>query len=464
MSLKVGLDFGTSNSGVAVYDPAKTGGAGGHQVRLLPLDRQNILPEVVKSVLYITRDYQCAIGQEAIRQYYLDNVNRQRRYVRQWAGEIDVIGADMHFVRDVYVYVDELKPGRLMQYLKTALRKSTSGGYAPAKTSGAGGTQVFERWYKVGDLVQIYLGQLKQRAEAILGETIHGVTLGRPVKFADTPEQDARAEETLRQAATAAGFKEVDFELEPVAAALDYEQSISSAQNVVIFDFGGGTLDIAVMRLGEGGGRKVYASGGVDIAGSDFDRAIIQKRMLAHFGLGQISHQPEILELIEAIPDWMALPELATPQNRNVLEKAIRAGLSPVRLKALQALIYNDLAFTFYDRVEAAKISLSEQGATTISLEDRAIPLWELYTRSQFEADIQEYVGRVEKTLLDTLASSNLGIAAIDAVVKTGGSSSIPLFNEMLVRLFGAEKVKTSNAFSSVVAGLAISAGRGNKV
>ncbi len=230
---------------------------------------------------------------------------------------------------------------------------------------------------------------------------------------------------------------------------------------MVIFDFGGGTLDIAVMRLGGGGGREVYASGGVDIAGSDFDRSIIQKRMLGHFGLGQISHQPEILELIQSIPDWMALPELATPQNRNVLEKAIRAGLAPVRLKALQALIYNDLAFTFYNRVEATKIALSEQGASEISLEDRAIPLWELYTRSQFEADIQEYTGRVEQTLLDTLTDAGLEPGAVDAVVKTGGSSSIPLFTEMLVRLFGAEKVKTSNAFSSVVAGLAIRAGKG---
>ena len=444
MSIKVGLDFGTSNSGVAVYD--------GRRVKVLPIDRQNVLPEVVKTVLYITREYQAYIGQEAIRQYYLHNVNRQRRYVRKWAGEIDVRGADMHFVRDVYVFVDELKPGRLMQYLKTALRKSTSGGYD--------GTQIFERYYRIGELVQVYLSQLKQRAEEVLGDSIEAVTLGRPVKFADTPGQDGQAEETLRQAAYAAGFKKVDFELEPVAAALDYEQSITSPQNVVIFDFGGGTLDIAVMRLGNPQERRIYASGGVDIAGSDFDRAIICKRMLPHFGYGRISHQPEILELIEAVPDWMALPELATPQNRNVLEKGVRAGLAPVRLKALQKLIYNDLAFTFYNRVEAGKIALSDQGATVISLEDRDIPLWELYTRSQFEADIQEYVGGVEKTLLDTLAASGLEPAAIDAVVKTGGSSSIPLFTQILEHIFGAEKVKASNAFSSVVAGLAIRAGR----
>ncbi len=442
MSLKVGIDFGTSNSGVAVYD--------GQRVKVLPIDRQNVQPEVVKTVLYVTRDYQAYIGQEAVELYYRDNVNRQRRFVKQWAGEIDYRGADMHYVRDIYVYVDELKPGRLLQYLKTALRKE---GYR--------GTQIFERYYSVGDLAKTYLALLKSRAEQILGEKIESVTLGRPVKFAQTPESDRKAEETLRQAAHEAGFKQVDFELEPIAAALDYEQTLGKPQNIVIFDFGGGTLDIAVMRLGgheAETGRKVYASGGVDIAGSDFDRAIIEKRMLPHFGLGQIHHQPEILEMIQAVPDWMALPDLATPLNRNTLDKAIRAGMAPVRLKALQALIYNDLAFTFYNRVEAAKIALSEAGAAVISLDDKEIALWELYTRWQFEADILEYVARVEQVLLETLSAAGLEPGQVDAIVKTGGSSNIPLFSALLERIFGAEKVKQSNAFSSVVAGLAIKA------
>src|SRR5688572_32718851 len=409
MSVKVGIDFGTSNSGVAVYD--------GTRVKLLPVDPKNILPEVIKSVLYVTRDYRSMIGQEAVETYYRDNVNRQRRYVKQWAGEIDVYGADMHYVRDIYVYVDELKPGRLLQYLKIALRKE---GYQ--------GTQIFERYYTVGYLAKTYLSLLKQRAEDVLGEPIHAVTLGRPVKFSESAEQYHRAQEILRQAAYDAGFKEVDFELEPIAAALDYEQSISKPQNVVIFDFGGGTLDIAVMRLGDPRSRKVYASGGVDIAGSDFDRAIIEKRMLSHFGYGRVKHQPEIMEMIHAIPDWMALPELGTPINRNTLEKAIHAGIAPVRLKALEGLIYNDLVFTFYNRVEAGKIALSNEGATIISLEDKDIALWELYTRHQFESDIHHYLVDVENVLLNTIAKSGLEPVEIDAVVKTGGSSSIPLF------------------------------------
>jgi hypothetical chaperone protein len=439
MSLKVGIDFGTSNSGVAVYD--------GQHVRLLPVDPKNVLPGVIKTVMYITRDYRTSIGQEAVENYYRDNVNRQRRFVKQWAGEIDVYGSDMHYVRDIYVYVDELQPGRLLQYLKTALRKEN---YA--------GTQVFERFFTVGDLAQTYLGLLKQRAEDLLGEPIHSVTLGRPVKFSESPEQDHKAQETLRQAAQEAGFKEVDFEFEPIAAALDYEQSIAKPQNVVIFDFGGGTLDIAVMRLGDPRQREVYASGGVDIAGSDFDRTIIEKRMLPHFGLGRVKHHPEILEMIQAVPDWMALPYLGTPINRNILDKAIQAGIAPIQVKALRGLIYHDLAFTFYNRVEAGKIALSRDGATIVTLEDKDIALWELYTRHQFETDIQQHLVDVEKVLLETLARSGLEPGEIDAVVKTGGSSSIPLFTEMLARIFGKEKVKESNAFTSVVAGLAIKA------
>ena len=438
MSLKVGIDFGTSNSGVAVYD--------GQHVRLLPVDPKNVIPEVIKTVLYVTREYRCYLGQEAVEAYYRDNVNRQRRYVKQWAGEIDFRGADMHYVRDIFVYVDELKPGRLLQYLKTALRKENYQG-----------TRIFEKFYTPGDLAKTYLSLLKRRAEDVLGEKIEAVTLGRPVKFSESSEQDKKAEETLREAAHEAGFKKVDIELEPVAAALYYEQSISKPQNVVIFDFGGGTLDIAVMRLGDKN-RQVYASGGVDIAGSDFDRAIIEKRMLPHFGLGQVKHHPEILEMIHAVPDWMALPELGTPINKNVLEKAIQAKIAPVRLKALEGLIYNDLAFTFYNRVEAGKIVLSKEGATVISLEDKNVALWDMYTRHQFESDIHHYLVDVEKVLLDTIAKSGLEPDQIDAVVKTGGSSNIPLFTGMLARIFGAEKVKESSAFSSVVAGLAIKA------
>ncbi len=138
-------------------------------------------------------------------------------------------------------------------------------------------------------------------------------------------------EETLLQAAYEAGFKQVDFEFEPVAAALYYELSIDRPQNALIFDFGGGTLDLTIMRLGDPRDRKVYSSAGIGVAGSDFDRAIIQKRMLPHFGEGKVDHDPDVLELINTVPDWMALPELSTPHARLKLEQAILEGKAPAR-------------------------------------------------------------------------------------------------------------------------------------
>lgn len=443
MTLKVGLDFGTSNSGVAISD--------GHQVRVLPLDPKNVLPEVVKTILYITRDQKAYIGQEAVELYYRHNVNRLRRFVKKWVGEIEYRGADMFYVTDVYTFEDELKPGRLLQYLKTALRKLSGPG-------GFQGTQIFEQYYRAEDLVRVYLAALKSRAEDILGEKIDSVTLGRPVKFADTPALDRLAEDTLRQAAVGAGFRQVGFELEPVAAALSYEQSLAQPQTVLIFDFGGGTLDLAVLRLGDPHRREVFASAGIDIAGSDFDRTIIEKRLMPHFGIEQARDYPDILELVRAVPDWMALPELSTPQISHSLQKAIRKGVAPARLRTLHSLIFNDLAFSFYNQVETGKIALSSQGAAVIALKDQDIDIWELYTRRQFEADILHYREVIEKLLLDTVAAAGLEPIQIDAVVKTGGSASIPCFNALLARLFGAQKVIATSAFSSVTAGLAIRA------
>jgi hypothetical chaperone protein len=439
MGLNVGIDFGTSNSGVAIY---RNG-----QVDVLPIDRKNVVPEVVKTILYITRDYKHFIGQEAVELYFKHNINRQRRFVKKWTGEIDCHGADMHYVRDVYVYVDELQPGRLLQFIKTALRSE--------KYSG---TQVFDRYYSLSDIIAVYLQALKQRAESLLEEEISGVTLGRPVVFSQVPELDKKAQDNLYQAALEAGFKQVSFELEPVAAALYYELSLSKPQNVLIFDFGGGTLDLTIMRLGDTHQRTVYASGGIGIAGSDFDRAIITQRMLHHFGNGLIQQNPDIISLIKTIPDWAALPDLSTPMAKAELERAIQKGQAPVRLKALEALIFNDLAFSFYNMVEATKIKLSGEGAAIARMKEKNLDIWELYTRHQFEKDIQEQRKQIEKILVDTVKASGIKPGEINAVVKTGGSSNIPVFSEMLGRIFGTERIKSSDVFNSVTAGLAISA------
>jgi hypothetical chaperone protein len=437
--LKVGIDFGTSNSGVAIYD--------GRQVYALPINKLSLTPDVVKTILYITRDQTCYIGQEAIDLYYQHNVRRPRRFVKKWVGEIEYVGAEMYYIQDVYVFIDELQPGRLLQFIKTGLRLEDYEG-----------TQVFDQYYDLKKLIKVYLQALKSRAEAILNQKIHGVILGRPVKFLEQPDQDKNSEEILRLAALEAGFEQVDFELEPVAAALYYETSLARPENVLIFDFGGGTLDITIMRLGDHKERKVFATGGIGIAGADFDKAIIQKRMLGHFGKGIVEANPEVNGLIEALADWHVLPALSTPRVQHLLQQATSKSPAPTRLKAAETLIYNDLAFSFYNKVEATKMALSNQGAAVVKMEEEDIHIWELLTRFQFEEDIKEQRRQIENCLLETLIESNLQPEQIDAVIKTGGSSNIPCFTDMLSHIFGPDRVKTSNVFGSVTAGLAIKA------
>lgn len=438
--LHAGLDFGTSNSGVAVYD--------GSQLNILPLDPDSPAPGVIKTVMYITREYQHAIGQEAINLYYRDNINRPRRFVTKWIGEADFTGGELFYVRDIYMEIDELTPGRLLQYIKTGLR---SKGYT--------GTRVFDRFYSLQEIISLYLSELKTRSERLLGEPLRGVTLGRPVHFFDNdPALDRRSEETLRQAALQAGFEEVAFEFEPIAAALYYETTIQKPQNVLIFDFGGGTLDITIMRLGEPGRRKVYATGGIGIAGSDFDHLIIQKQMLEHFGKGHFPDDPRIETLIDALSEWEVLPELSTPTVRTLLQKTMKTSDVPARLKALESIIYNDLAFSFYNKVETAKIQLSSENASLFRMEESDIHIWELLTRWRFDQDIEDPADRIYQCLMDTVERSGLSVYDIDAAIKTGGSSNIPFFSEMLERVFGKDHVVSANTFSSVTAGLAVRA------
>jgi len=114
------------------------------------------------------------------------------------------------------------------------------------------------------------------------------------------------------------------------------------------------------------------------------------------------------------VPDWMALPELGTPINRNILDKAIRAGIAPVRLKALQSLIYNDLAFTFYNRVEAAKIALSSEGATVISLDDKEQELWKKAVTPVIDA----YIESMQKQGINGKEVVDFTVKTLDALQK----------------------------------------------
>ncbi len=441
--MRIGIDFGTTNSGAAFFD--------GRQVHLFPIDPAGRDPAVMRSLIYITRDQQVLVGQQAIDTYYEQNVGRPSKLVRQYVGEIEMTFAELPtFVRDVYIMVDELMPGRLLHSLKSEL----AAGYA--------GTAIFGRTYDLEELIAIYLRQVRERIETLAGEPVDGVVLGRPVHFTGgaSAEDDQRAEERLRQAATAAGFRRVEFELEPIAAALHYELSVERAQNVVVFDFGGGTLDITVMRVGGLEERQVYASGGVGIAGDAFDRRIVEALLLEHLGQGSTwgDGAPFPSRYTDALLHWQTLAELGHPETLHFLQLAQLNGSHPSRVRALESLVVNNYGVRLTEEVERAKVALSDAHLAVIQLQGEDIDLWQPLTRSQFETLIAGAAQQIEACLLETLERSGLAAAEIDVVVRTGGSSQIPYFVQMMKRIFGQDKVVLSSVFSGVTAGLAVRA------
>jgi hypothetical chaperone protein len=439
--MRLGIDFGTTNSGVGLFD--------GEHLRILPIEQKARDAGVARTLLYLTRDGQVQMGQAAIDVYYEQNIGRARSLVKKVVGEIEVIAAEMFFVRDVHVMEDELTPGRLFQSLKSGLKEASFSG-----------TDVFGRHYKLEELIALYLDGLRKRASEIVGQRIAAVVLGRPVNFGSDASLNAMAAKRLRTAAELAGFDDITFELEPVAAALAYERSIDRPQNILVFDFGGGTLDLTVMRVG-GQERQVLATGGIDLAGDVFDREIIRYRLLDHFGQGTTVGEhnlPFPAHLTAALTHWQEIPALSTPKTLRLLDEAQRNGSHPSRVRALESLVVNNYGFALFDAVERAKRQLSDGYSAVIRLQAKEIDLWQMLTRTQFEAIISGHRSEISARVQDTVRRSGLMPDEIDAVVRTGGSSQIPCFVVMLAEQFGAEKLRLESTFSGVTAGLAIRA------
>ncbi len=452
--MRIGLDFGTTNSSAALFD--------GQRVHMFPIDPGARDAAVARSILYLTRDGDVFIGQEAVDTYYRQNTGRPSRMVRKIIGEIEMSFGDVgstkgypvgphNTFQEVYALVDELTPGRLLHSLKSGL------------AGGSTRPTIFDREYGLEGLIAIFLREVRQRVEAVAGERVESVVLGRPVTFAggDQEADSARAETRLGRAAEMAGFRDVSFELEPVAAAHHYEQTLASPQDVIVFDLGGGTLDVTVMRVGEPGLREVRATGGVGIGGETFDQRIISGLLLDHFGRGTTWGEQAIplpSRYTDALSDWQAIADLNRPEALRFFHLAQTTGSHPARVRALQSLVVNNYAMRLIDGVERAKVALSAAHFGLIRLTGQDLGVWQPITRAQFEGLIAKAAGRIEACVLGMLERSGLSPDQIDTVVQTGGSAQIPLFIAMMGRLFGPEKVILSDVFTGVAAGLAIRA------
>ncbi|MBK9051610.1 MAG: Hsp70 family protein [Chloroflexi bacterium] len=439
----VGMDFGTTNSGMAVYD--------GQTLNVLPLDPANANPRVARTALYVANDQTVAIGRDAINRYLDENIGRSVRMQKVWMGEIDVRGADMHFVQDIYVWIDIFSPGRLMLSIKTNLRDVSFQG-----------TVIGQFFYSLEKLVALYLMVTKSRAEALLGRPIKEVVLGRPVHFSFNEEQDKLAQSRLLKAALLAGYERVYFQYEPVAAAYHYATAINTEQNILLFDFGGGTLDVTVMRLGPKS-HQVLATGGIPVAGDVFDQKLTRAKLPQHFGEGA-TYGPRNLPIpawiYNSFSSWQTIVDLQTQENRRMLQEMAQTSSRGKEFERLHDLVAGNYGLLMFDAVEKAKRELSERVGTMIRLDFGGTKVMELVTRSEFEQIIHAEVLAVDNHLDEIVQASGLRPQQINAVIRTGGSAQIPVFYELLERKFGREKMHSVDAFSSVTSGLGIFAHR----
>lgn len=418
--MAVGVDFGTTNSSVAVAD---TDG----RVRLARFHTSGGESASFRSLLLFTREAKqhmhCFAGPQAMEQYRLAEDDARR----------------------------------LIQSLKS---------YLPVRA--LTGTEVFGRRHAVEDLLARILKELRVEAEAALSITIREAVVGRPVRFvgAETPEDEAFALQRLEDACHRAGFQAVRFEYEPVGAALAYESTLDHQELVLIGDFGGGTSDFSLLRVGPGVGEneRVLGTSGVGLAGDAFDAKLV--RHLVTPSLGAETMERSGGKLLPAVPAWIyrnleRWHYLSFLRTRNVTEilkgVSVRA-LEPEKIEALRTIIDEDLGLELHNAVERLKVSLSEQEAGEFRFDAGALDLRIPVTRAEFESWITEDLAAIEGAVVELLRKTGVAASAIDRVFLTGGTSYVPAVARLFDERFGPKAVRRGEAFTAVAHGLGLRA------
>lgn len=439
--MRLGVDFGTTNSAIAFYD--------GQQLHTIQADHINDNPDVIPSLIYIDREYRVTVGASAANAYLQHETGRPVRWRQRDAGEIEVTvasvgsagGDPIEFVQQVSVLVDDAANGRLIQSIKTAL---FNGRYD--------GTRIFDRFYRIDDLIAILLRHLKQAAERQMGQPCDQIVLGRPVQFSPNPLDDSRAEAILLKAAHLAGFRDVRFELEPVGVAYLYHRSIPNRQTVLVFDFGGGTLDLTIAEVGGQKPPVILANGGAAVGGNDLDRRIMAS-LLPHFGGGDEGVLPG--DMSDKLLAWQTMPELSRPRYLERIHRLRRSGhAQPMR--ALETLISKNIGFMLFKEIEQVKKQLSSSDTAVLNFSFEGLHIQETITRRRFDRLIANDLATIRASVNELLESAQLVPDQIDVVLRTGGSSLIPAVRDMLGDIFGTERVQAIDPLISVTGGFAV--------
>jgi hypothetical chaperone protein len=428
----VGIDFGTTNSSVALL-------AGDAPVQLAQFPFLGAETPSFRSVLYFEQ--------------FTTPAGLKRTHSLTGPAAIER-----------YLEADE--KGRLIQSLKSHLpnRQLT-------------GTEIFGRRHKLEDILSRLIGDLRKQSEAQFQRPIRRAVVGRPVQFvgAETEQDNQFAESRLREAFTLAGFEQIEFELEPVAAASAYESTLDHDELLLIGDFGGGTSDFSLLRAGPEIRRRgrtpqdLLGNSGVGLAGDAFDARLVRK--LVSPALGSDSEARSLNKLLPAVPAWIYanlerwhyLSFLRTNNVREILKSARIRALEPEKIEALISIIDEDLGYQLHQSVQQVKFELSRSEAAEFRFRDTpqshaSIDLRIPITRAEFEAWISEDLLSIEACIDSLLETAGTHPSQVDRVFLTGGTSFVPAVRRIFSARFGEERIRAGNEFTSVAHGLALRA------
>jgi hypothetical chaperone protein len=358
-------------------------------------------------------------------------------------------------------YLEAEKKGRLIQSLKSYLASRSFTG-----------TSIFGRHYTLERLVAQMLSDLREKAEQQFGQPVRHALAGRPIRFvgAESDADDTHAVTRLRSAFELAGFESVEFEFEPVAAAYSYESTLDRDELILIGDFGGGTSDFSLLRVGLEVRRRgrtaadTLGISGVALAGDAFDARTVRK--LVSPALGSDSLAQSLNKMLPAVPAWIYsnlerwhyLSFLRTRDVMEILRSARLRAVEPKKIQALTDLIEEDLGYQLHQAVQRVKFELSRANSAEFRFSDGSMDLHIPVTRVDFEAWIANDLEVIEGSVDSLLAASGTDPRQVDRVFLTGGTSFVPAVRRIFARRFGEERVRSGNEFTSVARGLALSA------
>jgi hypothetical chaperone protein len=415
VSPRIGIDFGTTNSSIALA----TGGG----VELLRFADDRVSS---RSILYL---------------------EKEKHGIRSSSGATAID-------RYLTAHREGNRPGRLIQSLKSYLSSRT-----------LSGTEVFGRPYQLEDLVARILTDLRQRAEEQFDIPVRHATVGCPVRFvgAETPEDDAFALSRLRASFLRAGFAAVDFEFEPLAAAYSFQASQARSETVLIGDFGGGTSDFSLVALGPGSQRKVLGTSGLPFAGDAFDAKIVRKLVSPALGSESLARGPKGLPALPAwiyanLERWHYLSFLRTRNVLDMLATAQKRALEPEKIEALRAIVDEDLGYQLHQAVQRTKNALSSNDHAEFIFAGRdsgSVELRTSVTRTDFESWIAPELAQIASAVDDLVAATKPLHYGPDRVFLTGGTSFVPAVRAIFESRFPG-RVVAGDEFTSVAQGLAL--------